>query len=127
MKDFKVTIPIKQSIVDEVLICALEGGSNYWYIVNESLCTTPEKFERSGHVHYEILDKVYQGGTLPVFDAENDEEKLGDLTRESIQKGLDLMSKDHSETLFNIIDENYDANDADIFFQLCVIGEITFG
>lgn len=127
MKDFKVTIPIKQSIVDEVLICALEGGSNYWYFINEQLCTTPENFKRSGHVHYEFLDKVYQGGTLTVFDAEDNNTPHGDLTRESIQKGLDLMSKDHSETLFNIIDENYDANDADIFFQLCVLGEITFG
>lgn len=127
MKTFKVTTEIKTSLINDVLITALEGGSNYWYFINEHEAETPENFKRDPEMHYEFLDKVYQGGSLPVYDAEDNSELHGTLTIESIQKGLNILAKDHETNMYNISTEDYDAHDADVFFQLCVLGEITFG
>lgn len=127
MKKFTATIEIKKSVIDNVLTTALEGGSNYWYFINESKAEEPENFVRDATIHYEFLDKVLQGGYLPVYDAENNTEELGKLSDTSIQLALQLLAAHHKDVLSNIVDEDYDANDADIFFQLCVLGEITFG
>lgn len=127
MSKFKATISIPENVIDDVITTALEGGSNYWYFIDQEKVTTPDNFKRNEKIHYEILDKVYQGGTLQIFDAENTNEKLGELSVESIQKGLNLLADKSTKVLYNIVDECYDAGDADVFFQLAVLGEITFG
>jgi hypothetical protein len=43
---------------------------------------------------------------------------------------LDAIQKikaEHPNVYNNIIDEDYDADDADVFFQIAVMGEVTFG
>ena len=42
MKDLKIEISIPKEAIEEVLITAMEGGSNYWYALNgdENRCST---------------------------------------------------------------------------------------
>lgn len=128
-KVFKVLIEKKLTLnnIDDVIICAIEGGSNYWYVLDQRAVVEPKDFKRNESIHYPFLDKVYQGSSVDINDAEDSKEKLGTLNIESIERGLKLLGTNHAKVLNNIIEEIYDANDADIFFQLCVLGEIVYG
>ena len=124
----------KQTLVD-LIVTALEGGSNYWYMlgdqyifpasVDETLCLT----ERIGHTLY---DDERWG--LPVYDVEYEGDyyedlggALGIVTNASCQKAFEIMSTDYPDVLGRIFEEQYDALDADIFFQLAVMGEVVYG
>jgi hypothetical protein len=116
------------SIIDDMLITALEGGSNYWYILDHTKVETPENFKRNKDIDKEWLDKIYQGSSIDIFDLENPDEKLGELNVENINKGLRLIENIKDKYLLKcILQEEYDAGDADNFFQYIVLGEITFG
>lgn len=119
---------ITLSQVDDQLITALEGGSNYWYnLKTASSLEEPEGYKRNRSVHYRFLDKVYQGATLPVYDIEEPTEVLGDLSMETIKRGLDLLKRDYKDHYRDVVDECGDAETADVLFQLMVMGEVTFG
>ena len=113
--------------MDNLLVTALEGGIGYWATIDKNNVETPENFKRNKEIDYEFLDKVYQGSSLDVYDAENPDEKFGSLTLETIRKGISIIEKDHIEIVAGILQEEYDANEADIFFQCCILGEVTFG
>jgi hypothetical protein len=46
---------------------------------------------------------------------------------DSILEAITIIKKDYPDVWENILDEQYDANDADIFLQLCVMGEVVYG
>ena len=64
---------------------------------------------------------------MSVYDKENQDELLGKVTHESCKKAFKLMNEMYPDNIDNIIEENYDANDADIFFQLATMGKLVFG
>ena len=44
-----------------------------------------------------------------------------------MKKGLDLMAGEHQRHWQDFINENDDADTADVFMQLCLFGEIVYG
>jgi hypothetical protein len=121
---------IKDSIINDQLCTAMEGGSNYWYMVGPM----DRKHFIKGDPLVDNLtrsilaDKKF---ALEVFDVESEDEEdpelLGKLTYDSIVNAFSIMSKDYPETLGNILSQNYDADDSDIWFQLAVMGEVVYG
>jgi hypothetical protein len=138
----------KENIID-LFVTALEGGSNYWYHIE-----FPDKGGSTSSE--EIGDLILKGGTVSFYDIElmkdiqvktregyyniegnivdqtqlakdKEEALLGDVDMNSILEGISITKEDHPEVWENILLEQYDANDADIFLQLCVMGEIVFG
>lgn len=125
--EIKTNIP--DLLIVDMLVTAFEGGSNYWatlgfvdrthFVKGNSLA---ENVARSV-----LADKNYK---LDVYDVESDEDEpelLGTMTYASIEKAFNIMANEYPEAYRNIITENYDADDADIFFQLAVMGELVFG
>lgn len=119
-----VNVPL--SVVDNLITTALEGGSNYWYFIPDRNIPTPDGFVRNSSIHYEFLDKVYQGSILPIHDDENNE-RLGEITNATIQRGIRLMFEVYPQLMADAIKEDYDADCADLFLQLVVMGEIVYG
>ncbi len=115
--------------VYNMLVGALEGGSNYWYwfgdkTMDRVFAATPEM---NGEPTVDrILMAVQRGTVVNVFDYE-DKTKLGTLTPESWAKAEKLMIEKHRRHLGDVLNENDDANTHDVFFQLAVIGELTYG
>ena len=110
--------------LSNVVITALEGGSNYWCYVD-----APDISERRhGEAIAEtIVRQIIEGKSIEVFDSENDESH-GFISRESCLKAIDsMLNNDYRDTVLNIVREQYDAEDADVFFQFSVMGEIVFG
>jgi hypothetical protein len=126
-----MTIPLnitKEQIADQ-LCTALEGGSNYWYMLGDvdriyfdKSLTLVDNLVRSF-----LVDKEYE---LNVYDIESDEDEpdlLGKVTYKSIGNAFTLMGAHYPKQLANIISGDYDADDSDVWFQLATMGEVVFG
>ena len=77
------------------LLCsALEGGSNYWYQIDQ--CIEPPKidFQLDPDTVYKHIDyPLNEGGALIISDLEGEEDYSNKrLDLESIKKGLEVMA-----------------------------------
>lgn len=130
----EVVIYLSDEIRADLLCSAIEGGSNYWYYLPDiSMCDKYKtKGERVPLVDL-IMKAILAGEKIPVTDREEDdcekdgEHRLGYISMENIKRGEQLMFEKHVQDYADAKDENHDANTADIWLQLCVMGEIVYG
>ena len=103
----------------DLLITALEGGSNYWYFI-------PDVIRRKGQDLIDaIWEEVISGLSVTVQDLE-DFEYLGDISIEGMETAESILEVDFPEVYQRILEGQYDAFDADLWFQLTVMGEVVF-
>lgn len=150
MDTIEVKTKINIEAIESMLVTALEGGSNYWYELNSADLKQMRKWlndkiekgelQRNKSIHYDWMDAIFQGYPKPlaiyeteeVYDNEGDFsefEPLGYLSMDNIRKGLELASKDYPEHYNEFFPEydNGDSTNADVIFQLIVMGDIVFG
>jgi len=129
----------KEDIIN-LFVDALEGGSNYWYEIRHLPKEVRYKAKEMGQPISETIGEyILNGGYVQFYDSEeeyddddygethSDNGLLGTVDMDSILEAITLIKKDYPEVWENILDEQYDANDADIFLQLCVMGEVVYG
>ena len=113
----------KEQIID-ILVTALEGGSNYWYLIKD----VPKGVESDDMSLSEAIGEfILKGGEITIYDLEDEEEELGDLNMNKLLEAITIMKAEYPDMYQNLVNDEYDANDADIFFQIAVTGEVTFG
>jgi hypothetical protein len=121
----KMELKIKEQIINDLLITALEGGSNYWYLIDPKWKCIKKGDELATDV---ILREVmYEGKSINIHDIEDENTILGILNKEKIIKGTELLFNQEPEYISSIENEDYDAGIADIWFQYVIMGEIIFG
>jgi hypothetical protein len=131
---------LKNSVRNDLIITAIEGGSNYWYWLNDVAYDIIDKYKCIKKDFHDdlfsetfseaILTAVVAGEKIPVSISdieENKEEILGYLSKESIEKGEQIMYEKYPKFFADILNESWDAETADIWFQLCIMGELVFG
>jgi hypothetical protein len=130
----------KEDIIN-LFVDALEGGSNYWYHIKHLPEDVKYDIKQKGVSTSEAIgEHILNGGYVQFYDAEGDEyndddylekhsdkDLLGNVDMDSILDAIAIIKRDYPEVWESILDEQYDANDADIFLQLCVMGEVVFG
>jgi len=122
LKEFQVQTytTITEERVKDLLCCAFEGGSNYWYFIqsyNHPNGVLPK-------MEFWYLDlPLLEGGSLTIT-AEGQPPKKLDL--ESIQRGLKLLPEKCPRQWADFIAEDEDAITGDCFLQLCLYGEVLF-
>lgn len=117
----------KEDIID-ILVTALEGGSNYWYFIPTIPNGVREIKNEMGITTTEAIGQyVLKGGYVQINDAEDEEEVLGNIDMDGLLDAIQKIKSDYPHIYENIIDEEYDSEDADAFFQIAVMGDITFG
>lgn len=115
----RIEIEIKDKDIVDALCTALEGGSNYWYWIEELPEGLSNEFSTSESIINWIL--CNPENKIEITDVETDE-ILGYLCKDNIKLGLELfIENDH------IFDPAMDANKADILFQYIVMGEVVYG
>lgn len=140
----EVPLSVKWSRVQDLLIGAFEGGSNYWYMIEEYVKPSGaakdwpvltaadsrkrgEKFNIYRHADY----PVNPGGALVVSDAGNDEREATKparrLDRARLAEALALWAKECPRHFGDWLAENDDSTTADTFLQIAVLGEIVYG
>ena len=98
------------SLLKDLFITALEGGSNYWLIIN----------------NWCLEDHV-----ATITDTETNlltEHQVNLLT---IKQGFEKLYAENSQwskkRIFNLLNEDYDAEDADIVLQYGLFGKLIYG
>jgi len=131
MKNIIVKTEIASTHIEDIIVTALEGGSNYWYQLGKMPTDLPSKGQP---LAIRITEYVMKGGVIPIYDYEESDgedegewTKLGDISRKSISNGITKCMQNKGRAIGNIMSGRYDANDADIVFQYIVMGEIVFG
>ena len=128
------------NLLEDVFVTALEGGSNYWYLlsskaVKEIRSAVPKEDEACLSI---AIAKaiIFHGKWIEIEDCENEGTALGILSLASITESVNkiskmMFSKDDPEgvglAMMNVLREEYDAGDADIIFQYLVMGKIVYG
>lgn len=115
---YTATFTLTDQDLDDLLVTALEGGSNYWYQLGCSF---------NAHGSYdEWRRKVVSGDhSETVFDAE-DGTKLGEISRDGMIKAFNLMSGKRITAY--VADRSVaDADWADVWFQYAVMGKVVYG
>lgn len=101
----------------DLLITALEGGSNYWYYIPEleNLTTADGIFEAL------LNQKCFE-----VYDIEVPETFLGFLNIVDIERGEKVMKELAPKHYKNIKKDNWDAESADVWFQCVIMKDLVF-
>lgn len=122
MNKIKISaLSVDDSLIKDLLIDALEGGSNYWYFLPE----LPKREKNEGV--YDAILRVSSTGEIPVHDLEDEELKLGAITYQNMLDAFILISQEQPIVFGDMLNENFDANDADVWFQYVVMKELVFG
>lgn len=115
--------------IEDLFVTALEGGSNYWALFDINLSNSQrQEMKAIGSLSEYLFDQVMNHGqSYLVYDLEDEEELLGEINKANLKRGYKLLKEDYEEDFADVVQGSYDANTADIFLQLAVIGELTFG
>ncbi len=70
---------------------------------------------------------ISKGGELFIKDVEADKGETFVLDEIAIQRGLQIMARDHERHMNDFISENDDNDTADVFIQCCLFGEVLYG
>jgi len=76
---------------------------------------------------YDVEEVDFHDDTDALSVEDDDEGYLGYVDIDGILEGITLLKKDYDFIYERILDEQYDAGDADVFLQLCVLGDVVYG
>lgn len=131
---FNIQREVSRDVLENIFVTALEGGSNYWYYINnengrkvrEAVSREEEK-DFSMAFAKAILDKGISIEIHDIEDMENDE-PIGVINEQTIMEGLQKMiDVGDGWALFDEIAEQGDAISSDMCFQYMALGEIVYG
>jgi hypothetical protein len=119
----QATVAITFEQFQNVMVTALEGGSNYWYLIHDE--HIPPIYVGCGSRLDRVTEKLWDDPeyVLPIYDVEDESELLGELT---MQKFLDNIGK-HESAFADLLNDNLDGYSADMLFQMAVMGEVVYG
>lgn len=121
-------INVSNETRENLLTSAIEGGSNYWYLIKDKACDIINKYSKRECFVEKMWDAILAGEEIEIHDIEDEDgDALGKISLVSIEKGEQIMAEKHASHFADIIDENDDACTGDVWFQLAVMGEIVYG
>lgn len=129
-------LKVKLSRVGDLLCTAFEGGSNYWYRIEDFV--EPSELRSHGQLGDGPEGEIFRhidyplslGGALMVSDfngCDGEDPRTERLDRASIVKGLEVFRLKYPHHYTNWIEENDDAETGDVFLQCCLFGELVYG
>jgi len=128
----KVSLDVSREVFENIFITAIEGGSNYWYCMNEKSIEIIDKaVPRNGDKAFSerLFEAVYDKGVVvPIYDVENeDDEPIGELSIKTFQYRINKCMSESSDSLLHELNENGDAATSDTVFQYLALGELVYG
>ena len=125
-------VELSHNRISDLICTAIEGGSNYWYqifgYVEPLECTFRCETFKDDEEPHRIYDyPLNEGGSVIIGDAEAGAGEAKRLQLSTIKRGLTIMAEKYPNHFQRIVEETYDADDADVFLQLSLFNEVVFG
>ena len=120
-------IEISDELIEYILCSAFEGGITYW-AENVSCKDSKDMKEVGGYKHEYLTRTKKKDAVMYIHESETGEKYP--ITKKSIIDALQKMDSPeykYTKALGRILDETYDADDADILLQMACFKEIVFG
>jgi hypothetical protein len=136
---FDITV---QDVLDQ-LVAAFEGGTYYWCAIlgyqepsDPKMIPAGEditKYRTPWGDGYITLCDVEEYHASDAFQREHEEDcpefdgETWRLDEAALKRGLDVMAKKYKRHFMDMIQENGDADTADVFLQCCLFGKMVYG
>jgi len=131
---FKLTVPMEFPLerLADLLCNALEGGSDYWYVIKKYNAPPALDYRYDAAQVFRHIDYPMNAGGSLVFGTNEGAIERGGPTRwtldfEAMERGLVLMAEKYPHHFANWLTEADDAETGDVFLQLALFGELVFG
>lgn len=121
MKNLHPLLQNNPEILKDLFITAAEGGSSYWSRLLEA---NPDVL---------FYDIFHPDWAVDVEELAEDSSIVSErrITLEDLNRGFVALANDAHYTfphrVANILTENFDAEDADVWFQFVVLGDVIYG
>jgi hypothetical protein len=123
--EISVKINVDDRRIQDLLCCAFEGGSNYWYKILQIVKPTTHGFEKITGVERLYQYPLDPTGRIVIGDREDPELKeILDIN--SIKKGLVVMQEKFPCDWSNFMTCHEDADTGDVFLQCCLFSDVIF-
>lgn len=116
---YTVNITITDQQIADLFVTAFEGGSNHWLQGVEEYKIQPRPDEGNWYEHGESFDG-------PFHITFRTEEGLKTVDQSRVADVLQLMADNYPYTFTDIVNDNADADTADMFLQLAVFGDVIY-
>lgn len=132
----KIEIEVTDQRREDMIVGALEGGSNYWYWITKEGCRIIDEVcsDHKEPFSIRLWKAIKAGKSIPVYEYNGSDlgqealmTKLGEINLKSIEEGEQLMADKSLSHFMDMINENDDATTADVWFQYCLLKEIVYG
>jgi len=122
----KCSVQISDELIEDILCSAFEGGIVYW--ANNVSCEDKEDMQKVGGYKSEYLTKTEkEDAVMYIHTMEGGKVKITkSLILEALQQMADPENK-CTKALGRILNESWDADDADIVVQTACFGEVVYG
>ena len=120
------TVEISDKLIEDILCTAFEGGITYW-ADNVSCEDNKDMKEVSGWKHEYLTKTKKKDAVMYIHTMEGGKVKI---TKSLILEALQQMGDPKykcTKALSRILEETYDADDADIVVQTACFGEVVYG
>jgi len=123
---------MNRELLEDIFVTALEGGSNYWYLLQDKTVKKIRKAvpkSEDPHLSTAIVTAILDHNVdVEVHDLDNPDEVLGVLNYNNIELRLSDLDKhlDYRWALEAHDQEFGDADSADVVFQYLVLGDVWF-
>lgn len=109
---------MNKEIIQSLLCCAFEGGSNYWY-------TIIDHNKKDIGVEYVSMLLAENNGWMKIEDTQSGTKHF--VHHDQIKQAVALMKDKYPKHYRDAIEENEDADTGDVFLQLLVFGDVIYG
>ena len=120
-------IEISDELIENILCCAFEGGITYW--AENVSCKDREDMKKVGGWKHEYLTKTkLKDAVMYIHESETGEKHP--ITKKSIIDALQKMDTpeyNYTKALNRLLNDGWDADDADIVVQTACFGEVVYG
>jgi hypothetical protein len=110
-----------RQMTEDLLVTAFEGGIGYWAQLQGY--KLPAKYKKLDLPKYAYIPML-PGGAVVIKDSEG---KLHRVGAKRLERAYQTVARDYPKVFQRILDEQYDAWDADVWFQCAVFGELVYG
>jgi len=110
-------------------INAFEQGSSYWCSISQkslAACRETYKTEEKPCASEYVWEAILAGESVTFYDVE-DPSDTWVLTLEKVKEGTEKFAKEHPQHYADALTEQGDATTDDVWFQMCLLGELVFG